>query len=101
MPERSQAPVNGSDPEDLRRPASVLRFASLVKKAREKRGWSQTTLAETAHVHHDVIQRLEAGLSDPPLSLVADLTRILELSVLNAIYNQQVAKQVTEKREDP
>lgn len=89
---------NGEDL--LSRPASVVRFASLVKKAREKRGWSQTTLAETAHVHHDIVQRLEAGQSDPPLSLVADLTRILELNVLNAIYNQQVAKQVAERREE-
>lgn len=96
MSEQEQANGNG----ESSRPAAVLRFASLVKKAREKRGWSQTTLAETAHVRHDVIQRLESGMSDPPLSLVADLTRILELNVLNAIYNQQVAKQVAERREE-
>lgn len=87
----------GTDNGEVSQRPAVARFVSLVRKAREKRGWSQTTLAETAHVHHDVIQRLEAGLSDPPLSLVADLTRILELNVLNAIYNQQVAKQVAER----
>ena len=75
---------------------SVARLATLVRRAREKRGWSQTVLAETAHVEHDVIHRLEAGKSDPPFSLVADLVRILELQIEHAVFNQKVAKQVRE-----
>ncbi len=77
------------------RPASVQRFALLVKKARERKCWSQATLAETAHVDKDVIYRLEAGKADPPFSLVADLTRILNLDLPNAVFNQRVAKQVS------
>jgi len=84
-------PTNGAET----RPASVQRLATLVKKARERRGWSQATLAETAHVDKDVIYRLETGKADPPFSLVADLTRILNLDLPNAVFNQRVAKQVS------
>jgi ribosome-binding protein aMBF1 (putative translation factor) len=69
-------------------------------EAREKRGWSQTTLAETAHVSHDVICRVESGKTDPPFSLVADLVRILDIPLQAAVFNQRVARQVetTEER---
>lgn len=66
----------------------------MVRKAREKKQWSQATLAETAHVDKDVIYRLESGRADPPFSLVADLTRILDLDLSVAVFNQRVSKQL-------
>ena len=46
-----------------------------------------------------MIQRLEAKKSDPPFSLVADLVRILGISLENAVFNQRVAKQVERAQE--
>lgn len=73
-------------------PPSVVRLASMIRRARERRGWSQALLAETAHVDTDVIQRIEVGRTDPPFSLVADLVRILDLPIENAVFNQRVAR---------
>ena len=73
--------------------SSVLRFGNLVRKARERRGWSQTILAETAHVDHNIISGIELGRVDPNFSLVADLVRILDISIEDAVFNQRVSKQ--------
>ena len=79
--------------------ASVGRLAILIRKARERRGWSQTTLAETARVSDDTIYRLEAGQSDPAFSLVANLTRILDIELARAVFSQKVAAQQNERAE--
>jgi ribosome-binding protein aMBF1 (putative translation factor) len=83
-----------ADDPNPRHPASVSRFAAMVRKYREKRGWSQSTLAETANVSSDTICRMESGKADPPFSLVANLTRILSLPLKNAVFNQRVSKLV-------
>lgn len=75
-------------------PASVVRLSTMVRKAREKRGWSIAVLAETAQVDDDQLYRLEAGKCDPPFSLVANLVRILGLPIDNAVFNQRVSKAV-------
>lgn len=62
-------------------PASVVRLAAMVRKAREKRGWSQAVLAETAHVSHDIVHRLEAGKGTVPFEIAVDLARILNVSL--------------------
>ena len=87
-------PVKPEPKTNGERPPSVLRLATLVKKARERKGWSQETLAETLHVAHDTIYRLESGHTDPTFSLVANLVRVLNISIENAIFNQRTAKQV-------
>jgi ribosome-binding protein aMBF1 (putative translation factor) len=74
-------------------PASVQRLAAMIRKARDRRGWSQTVLAETAHVDHNVISRIELGQYDPPFGLVSDLVKILGLPIEDAIYNRRVSKQ--------
>ena len=76
--------------DDVRAP--VQRFAMLVKKARERRELSQSVVAQLIKVEPDVIKRLEAGKTVPNLGLVADLTVLFELPLMNAIYGQRVAK---------
>jgi ribosome-binding protein aMBF1 (putative translation factor) len=89
-----------NDREDRSLPASVMRLASLIRKAREKRGWSQAVLAETAHVSHDIVHRLEAGKSDVLFGVAADIARILNVSLDDAVYNQLVSKRVRDTDPD-
>jgi|TARA_X000001388_G_scaffold5635_5_gene3701 ribosome-binding protein aMBF1 (putative translation factor) len=79
--------------EDISRSEPVRRFASLVRKARERREFSQAVVAQLLKVEPDVIKRLESGRSTPNLDLVADLTVLFELPLMNAIYGQRVAQQ--------
>jgi ribosome-binding protein aMBF1 (putative translation factor) len=81
------------DMEDTLRSEPVRRFATLVRKARERREFSQAVVAQLLKVEPDVIKRLEAGRSTPNLDLVADLTVLFELPLMNAIYGQRVAQQ--------
>jgi ribosome-binding protein aMBF1 (putative translation factor) len=78
-------------------PATVRRLAMMVRKARTKKGWSQSLLAETVRVDRNVISRLEAAQSDPPFSLVADLARVLDLSVQKAVFNRPVTSEDDEE----
>lgn len=79
--------------EKDQRSEPVRRFATLVRKARERREFSQAVVAQLLKVDADVIKRLESGRSTPNLDLVADLTVLFELPLMNAIYGQRVAQQ--------
>jgi len=56
---------------------SPKRFGMLLKGLRNKRGWSQATLAAKLGVTREYLARLEGGQHDPPLSTVESLAKIL------------------------
>lgn len=88
------SPSASSQTSDDKLPPDVRRFARQVREHRGRKAWSQSTLAETAGVNVDVIQRLESGAVDPPASLVFKLTRILDLALNVAVYNRVIGRRV-------
>jgi len=48
-----------------------------LKELRNKKGWSQATLASKLGVTREYLARLEGGQHDPPLSTVLRLAKIL------------------------
>jgi transcriptional regulator with XRE-family HTH domain len=56
---------------------SSKRFGMRLKELRNKRGWSQATLAAKLGVTREYLARLEGGQHDPPLSTVERLAKIL------------------------
>lgn len=68
------------------------RFINIARKGREKKGLSQAQVAEIIKVSPDTIKRLESGKAEPGILLIADLVRLLELDILNAIFGQRASK---------
>ena len=56
-------------------------FGMRLKQLRNKKGWSQATLANKLGVTREYLARLEAGLHDPPLSTVERLAKILNVRI--------------------
>ena len=52
-----------------------------IIKARTRRGWSQTDLAEAIGSRQPVISRLEQGNSNPSLQTLARVAKALDLSL--------------------
>lgn len=75
-------------------PACLVRLAKMVRKARERRGWTQATLAEAVHVPVTTLAQIEEAAVDLPLTVAVTLAQVLELSVAAIVFNQHVAKRV-------
>jgi len=56
-----------------------------LKELRNKKGWSQATLAAKLGVTREYLARLEGGLHDPPLSTVVRLAKIFRVRVSKLI----------------
>jgi len=52
-----------------------------LKELRNRKGWSQATLAAKLAVTREYLARLEGGQHDPPLSTVLRLAKILRVRV--------------------
>lgn len=52
-----------------------------VLRARIKRGWSQTELAERIGTKQANISRIEAGLANPTINLVQRIIQVLDLDI--------------------
>ena len=60
---------------------SHFALSDAVLRARMKRGWSQTELAERVGTKQANISRIEAGLGNPTLNLIHKLIQTLDLEV--------------------
>jgi len=56
-----------------------------LKELRNKKGWSQATLAAKLGVTREYLARLEGGHHDPPLSTVERLARILGVRITKLV----------------
>lgn len=52
-----------------------------LKQLRNRKGWSQATLAAKLGVTREYLARLEGGKHDPPLSTVERLAKILGVRI--------------------
>jgi transcriptional regulator with XRE-family HTH domain len=60
-------------------------FPQRLKRERQRKGWSQATLAAKLGVTREYLARLEGGLHDPPLSSVGRLAKILRISIVKLV----------------
>ena len=60
---------------------SHFALGDAILRARMKRGWSQTELAELVGTKQANISRIEAGLGNPTLNLIQKLIQTLELEL--------------------
>lgn len=58
-----------------------LKFKTILKEEREKRGLSQEKLASMVGVSKETIRKVESGLSIPNVFLALALAKVLSLSI--------------------
>ena len=66
-------------------------YASRVRRAREKMGWSQRILAEAIGEGENVIKRIEAGRLTPSIDQARRLERVLNIKLLEPIADFEPA----------
>jgi transcriptional regulator with XRE-family HTH domain len=64
---------------------TTTRFGMRLKALRNKKGWSQATLAAKLGVTREYLARLEGGQHDPPLSTVQRLAKILGVRITKLV----------------
>lgn len=55
-------------------------FSERLKKEREKRGWSQTELAEKIHVSRQSVSKWETGKNYPSIEIIISLSDLSSFS---------------------
>lgn len=56
-------------------------FSERLKKEREKRGWSQTDLAEKIHVSRQSVSKWETGKNYPSIEVIIDLSDLFCITI--------------------
>jgi len=56
-------------------------FSERLKKEREKRGWSQTDLAEKIHVSRQSVSKWETGKNYPSIEVIIDLSDLFGITI--------------------
>lgn len=56
-------------------------FGDQLKKEREKRGWSQTYLADKIHVSRQSVSKWETGKNYPSIEVIIDLSDLFGITV--------------------
>ncbi len=60
-------------------------YNSIIREAREKKGWSREDLAEKIYEKASVINRLESGKMVPDIKLARKLERILNIKLMEKL----------------
>ncbi|MFD1427863.1 transcriptional regulator with XRE-family HTH domain [Kroppenstedtia sanguinis] len=58
-----------------------MNFSERLKKEREKRGWSQTDLAEKIHVSRQSVSKWETGLNYPSIEVIIHLSDLFGITI--------------------
>ena len=56
-------------------------FSERLKQEREKRGWSQTDLAEKIHVSHQLVSKWETGENYPSIEALINLSDLFGITI--------------------
>ena len=64
-------------------------FNTLVRVAREKKGWSREDLAKKVYEKASVVSRIESGKMVPDIKLARKLENILSINLLDKVENEQ------------
>jgi transcriptional regulator with XRE-family HTH domain len=60
---------------------AIEKIGMRIKALREKRGWSQATLATKAGISRGYLARLETGRHEPTLTMLGKLAKALRVRV--------------------
>jgi len=65
-------------------------YATRIKQAREKLGWSQAVLAQKLRVSENVVKRIEAGRLKPSIDLARRIEKILGITLLEPVVEESI-----------
>ncbi|WP_018395873.1 helix-turn-helix transcriptional regulator [Bacillus sp. 37MA] len=68
-------------------------FSERLKKEREKRGWSQTDLAEKIHVSRQSVSKWETGKNYPGIEVIIDLSDIFGITIDELLRSDEELKE--------
>lgn len=73
-------------------------YNSLIRMAREKNRWSREELAQKLNEKASVINRIESGKMIPDIKLARKLERVLNITILDKIEDEQLDDTVQSRR---
>ena len=90
-PRRSTAlaPRRGGGLGAVERYEVVDDYASRIRRARERLGWTQALLAAKVKVSEKVIKRIESGSLKPTIDLARRLERVLGIKLLEPVIEEE------------
>ncbi len=66
-------------------------YAERIRRARQRMGWSQAVLAQKVREKENVIKRIEAGRLKPSIELARRLEKILGITLLEPIIDEETS----------
>lgn len=70
-------------------------FSERLKKEREKRGWSQTDLADKIHVSRQSVSKWETGKNYPSIEIIIELSDLFGITIDEMLRSdKELTKQV-------
>ena len=72
---------------------SDMIFSERLKKEREKRGWSQTDLAEKIHVSRQSVSKWETGKNYPSIEVIIDLSDLFGITIDEMLRSDEELKE--------
>lgn len=70
-----------------------MTFGERVKSERERKGWSQTELAEKIHVSRQSVSKWETGKSLPSIEVLIDLSDLFEITIDEMLRSDRELKE--------
>ena len=71
----------------------TMDFSERLKKEREKKGWSQTELAEKIHVSRQSVSKWETGKNYPSIEVIIDLSDLFEITIDELLRSDEELKE--------
>ncbi|KAB7670809.1 helix-turn-helix domain-containing protein [Bacillus sp. B1-b2] len=68
-------------------------FSERLKKEREKKGWSQTELAEKIHVSRQSVSKWETGKNYPNIEVIIDLSDLFGITIDELLRSDEELKE--------
>lgn len=68
-------------------------FSERLKKEREKRGWSQTELAEKIHVSRQSVSKWETGKNYPSIEVIIHLSDLFGITIDEMLRSDEELKE--------
>ena len=71
----------------------IMIFSERLKREREKKGWSQTELAEKIHVSRQSVSKWETGKNYPSIEVIIDLSDLFGITIDELLRSDEELKE--------
>ena len=71
----------------------IMIFSERLKREREKKGWSQTELAEKIHVSRQSVSKWETGKNYPSIEVIIDLSDLFGITLDELLRSDEELKE--------